>query len=1028
MGNLFLTNSLSTLRDRQRNKISIRLSNAADGNFLFAHLVLEQYQHNFDHLLNMKLPVGLCDVYRDFLNRELGADENRWNKVFKPLLGLLAIAQGEGLTAAQIGRILGREEVEQELRVCKQFLDGELPVGPFRLFHRSFVHFLLENESNSHYHIDPVIMHHKIVKHYLNQYKNDWRRCDTYGLNNLVTHIIRTGDCESLGRLVAEHFLEEKANLLGDVDALSDAGDMARVLGDGGEDHWNALIQCAFAYCGFLERIRRQQQSLESLIEQGEISSIQLFVDSEDDEGRRGLLLLAISILLADAGYTDTATEFKARADTIITPRLRSNDPGNRRYSYEYKLLALSLTEHINGCTEEHGIHQETPSFEQDSDEKDSVQMDSTTIESRTVVPLRYVLLAYLASSSFGFINIGVWFLCVLYFFKMTAFIFPYHVESKAEGLLAFLLFFGICIFWICVFASVVFFFRKFLARHSKAIDCIFNGLANGYCDASPLVQRSILRRAMRYQTMLSNSAFRDKSTINQQPWLHVIHRLIISRVRNCSDLDEVAQLIGDAIGMDRHICDALIIELSHMASKDLEMVIRKVAEHSHWRSHFWDRQFLRILVGTSPTIILPDLLFNAIPYGTYTDTKGTTNSLLRTLTPSLLAKVILAGLYQPSCSFPSLLQNLTYIFKAVMWKIRSVMNSPLHTLEPFLLILLYVPGLLTTSQIVICSVLDSIFVCFLVFFSPLFGYSYDSLRLLSLPRGTPIWQYAAYVNTQTKKDPFCSFLTSLFFNGKKLRETMLALQITGKDFSKSTTFENYSSHESRRVLLALSRAGMMGHEIILSIMGNRVLLNAASTFLHNLKKDRHIQQIGPQECDEQLRRVLPIRSKRQSLMLVMVLSASFITIWMFTLYVLTPTSNTLLQPLVLTTFSFGIYFAVCQHVVPVHHEIMIAKAMIVLIVAIVVPLPYYYFCHIKKELLEVHLLGVVTAVIITNLLVPRFISSWRSAGLFFPKKSQLLLQRFVSILIALGISGALASIGWLLIKGSITSLLKLHF
>jgi hypothetical protein len=55
------------------------------------------------------LPVGLSGLYHDFLNRELGKDEQRWFDLYEPLLGLIAVAQGEGLTATQLTAIVGKD-------------------------------------------------------------------------------------------------------------------------------------------------------------------------------------------------------------------------------------------------------------------------------------------------------------------------------------------------------------------------------------------------------------------------------------------------------------------------------------------------------------------------------------------------------------------------------------------------------------------------------------------------------------------------------------------------------------------------------------------------------------------------------------------------------------------------------------------------------------------------------------------------------------------------------------------------------
>jgi hypothetical protein len=47
-------------------------------------------------------PDALEDVYRKFLQRELASTPARWNDVYRPLLGLIAVARGDGLSKAQL--------------------------------------------------------------------------------------------------------------------------------------------------------------------------------------------------------------------------------------------------------------------------------------------------------------------------------------------------------------------------------------------------------------------------------------------------------------------------------------------------------------------------------------------------------------------------------------------------------------------------------------------------------------------------------------------------------------------------------------------------------------------------------------------------------------------------------------------------------------------------------------------------------------------------------------------------------------
>ena len=90
------------------------------------------------------LPSGLTDLYHKFLNREVGKDDNRWEKLLKPILGLVAVAQDEGLTLEQLNTFSGRDS-SSTLRELKQYFAGALPHGPFRIFHDSFRGFLFDD-------------------------------------------------------------------------------------------------------------------------------------------------------------------------------------------------------------------------------------------------------------------------------------------------------------------------------------------------------------------------------------------------------------------------------------------------------------------------------------------------------------------------------------------------------------------------------------------------------------------------------------------------------------------------------------------------------------------------------------------------------------------------------------------------------------------------------------------------------------------------------------------------------------------
>jgi hypothetical protein len=169
-----------------------RIADASDGVFLYAHLVLRELLSDqpirADRAL-APLPKGLSNLYVGSLNRLLGPDRSRWYSTYRPLLGLISVAQGAGLTQTQL-RSITNTEVAEPLEVVQQYLDGQFPQGPFRPFHRSFTE-LLHNPANLAYGIPPSPMHWQVADHYWQQGNGTmpWRHWDAYGIHYTPTHL-----------------------------------------------------------------------------------------------------------------------------------------------------------------------------------------------------------------------------------------------------------------------------------------------------------------------------------------------------------------------------------------------------------------------------------------------------------------------------------------------------------------------------------------------------------------------------------------------------------------------------------------------------------------------------------------------------------------------------------------------------------------------------------------------------------------------------------------------------------------------
>jgi WD40 repeat protein len=205
--------ALSAVEDAKRQDFAQRLATQASGVFLYAAIVLEELLERppseLPDLDTYPLPKGLSGLYKGFLTRELGKNDPHWFDLYEPLLGLIAVAQGDGLTTEQLTNLVGKD-IRAALRASKQYLTGELPDGPFHPFHKSFADFLLEDADNPDYHIDARSMHKRIADYFWSVYRGDesmarqhpkclvpdqrhskdrnWLDADTYVRSHLASH------------------------------------------------------------------------------------------------------------------------------------------------------------------------------------------------------------------------------------------------------------------------------------------------------------------------------------------------------------------------------------------------------------------------------------------------------------------------------------------------------------------------------------------------------------------------------------------------------------------------------------------------------------------------------------------------------------------------------------------------------------------------------------------------------------------------------------------------------------------------
>lgn len=188
----YASRRLAHVSDERRSTVAAEVARAGRGNFLYARYVLDELakQPNLDPQA-LDLPEGLEGHYRRFLERELARSDEEWRR-HRPLLGLIAAARGEGLTRRLLRASgLERTDVEDVVRVLRQYLSGNLPDGPFRLYHQSFREFLVEDDVRS---VDAANAERTLATFLFDEYGGEWEADRSYerayALAHLPAHLV----------------------------------------------------------------------------------------------------------------------------------------------------------------------------------------------------------------------------------------------------------------------------------------------------------------------------------------------------------------------------------------------------------------------------------------------------------------------------------------------------------------------------------------------------------------------------------------------------------------------------------------------------------------------------------------------------------------------------------------------------------------------------------------------------------------------------------------------------------------------
>lgn len=222
-------------------RFGVRIARSARGNFLYARLVADELMADPNRLdaRSLQLPDTLAAYYDDYLEREF-THHQRWRAGYRQLLGTLAVARGAGLTARALASATGlsASATHDMLSALSQYLVGDWPDGPFRLYHESFRQFLVENRRHR---VFTQEASEALATFLLNDYDSQWLEAASsenstglYALEHTPAHLLEVA-AGATGRVDRDRHFMRLQELLADVrflEAKTMATDVDRVLED----------------------------------------------------------------------------------------------------------------------------------------------------------------------------------------------------------------------------------------------------------------------------------------------------------------------------------------------------------------------------------------------------------------------------------------------------------------------------------------------------------------------------------------------------------------------------------------------------------------------------------------------------------------------------------------------------------------------------------------------------------------------------------------------------------------------------
>ena len=335
----------------EKEHIDCILKKAGTDNPLYLKVALEELRifGSFEKLKSKieELPDNIIDLYVYMIDR-IENDHFNTHKIVEKFFSILACSKN-GLALNELKELFKDDTDNVHFAIMRQ-------IRPYLINRENVIDFfhtaLLEGVKKKYLENKQYIKWHNLLAYYFQEKAdpNDnktWQGDYARAFLNLPYHLLMAEDINGITQLVKTNFLERKAKIIGDIDALSDARKVAEVLAEAGDDYSGDLMDCAYRYCNLFEKINNLPDQIESLAKSGDINKLNVIVESEYDEGKKGLLMISIAEILKVNNHNKFSVTFINKAAPILYKYLAEYNENQRRLIYSILDLVDIIYIHI---------------------------------------------------------------------------------------------------------------------------------------------------------------------------------------------------------------------------------------------------------------------------------------------------------------------------------------------------------------------------------------------------------------------------------------------------------------------------------------------------------------------------------------------------------------------------------------------------------------------------------------------------------------------------------------------------------